>query len=437
MVLQSSTIKNLIITFGLLLITFISLKGQDEGIAFNTSFFPVNLSEAEQIKLAKSNIRKDSTNTRHWLVLGNLWEGMLQYDSATIAYKKAVNIDNSCIRCKQQLASVLSIKGNVSSALHIYTEALKLDSTNTTIRSQYAKLLKRDNRFNEALYQFQYLLNNDKANYYLWEQVGDCALRVDSMSLGNLAYMYSFELNPANMPLAIKLINSYIQALVPPVFIMPFAEKAYKQDSTYIPLIRAKGYLYFLSEDYKNSDIWLSKAYERGDSSKFTNKYLGVSKYYLGKNLTSATLLEKVFAVDSTDKVVNVVFAKALVKIGDWKKAIEVIDITEELMTPLPKEIASLYAIRGDSYVRANNPTLAIKNFSKAFEINPEYLDYIYEIGFNYYLAKDYPKAKEYLNIYLQKMEENPEEKKLSKRISQAKYYLSLIEKKIFFGVAN
>ena len=310
-----------VFAIGCLLLTTISFSQNtdlDDEIDTPPTSFP--LRENELIQELKNTTKTDSTNTTNWLMLGRLWENTMQYDSALYAYSAIEKYDSTCTKCKQLLAGVYSKKGMITKALDTYQTALKLDSTNSSTRSQYALLLKRDRRFADAYKQFNILVENDSTNFYLWEQIGDCALRIDSSSIGHLAYLYSFELNPANMPVALKLINEYIQSLVPPYLIMPFADKAYEQDSSYIPIIRSKGYLHFLNQDYKQSAKWLTKCYAKGDSSKFTLKHLGISSYQIGKYLLAHDLLEKFFHVDSTDNIANFFYAKASMEIGQWKK---------------------------------------------------------------------------------------------------------------------
>jgi len=393
----------------------------------------ITLSENELIQELKKIIKNDSTNTTNWLMLGKLWENMMQYDSALYAYSSVNSYDTTDAKCKQLLAGVYAKKGMVTKALEEYQAALTLDSTNATTRSQYALLLKRDRRFTEAYKQFNTLVQTDTANFYLWEQIGDCALKIDSNEIGYLAYLYSFELNPANMPLAVKLINGYIRSLVAPDLIMPFANKAYEQDSTYVPLIRSKGYLYFLLGDYKNSAIWLNRCYAKGDSSQFTVKHLGISMFQNGDFLDSHELLKTFFKKDTTDNVANFFYAKAAINMGQWKKAVKLLDLTEELITPDAKEVSILYATRAEAYTKGQKRELAIKNYEKAYNLTPDNNHYLLELGKSYYWAKKYESSKEVFENLIATLNKEPENSVNLGQISTAKFYLKNIDKELFF----
>ncbi|MDY0199895.1 MAG: hypothetical protein RBR40_02790 [Tenuifilaceae bacterium] len=434
--LKNAKLVFLLVLLGLILLsTKLLSQITDESYEYEIDASPasITLSENELIQELKKTLQNDSTNTISWLMLGKLWENMMQYDSALYAYSSANRYDTTNAKCKQLQAGVYAKKGMITKSLEAYQAALVLDPTNATTRSQYALLLKRDRRFTEAYKQFNTLVQIDTANFYLWEQIGDCAIRIDSISIGHLAYLYSFELNPANMPVAVKLINGYIQSLVPPSLVMPFANKAYEQDTSYVPIIRSKGYLHFLDKDYKNSAIWLAKCYAKGDSSKFTLKHLGISSYQNGKFLMAHDLLDNFYKQDSTDNVANYFFAKAAMAIGQWKKAISLLDLTEELIKPDPEEVSMIYAARAEAYTKGGNHKLAIKNYEHAYTITPSNNDYLLKLGKSYYMAKNYKSSKEALESLIANLNERPKNEVSESQISTAEFYLRNINKELFF----
>ncbi|MDY0254096.1 MAG: tetratricopeptide repeat protein [Tenuifilaceae bacterium] len=413
--------------------TYNALAQENDFSTENIGIMAYDMSDEELIDLLKEKLRSDSLSTRSWLMLGGLWENRMQYDSAVAAYQRAIAVDSTCTKCKQHLASSLANLGKNGWALRIYQEILETDSSNVSVRSQFARLLRRDGRFLEAFLQFEHLLQVDTLNSYLWEQLGDCAMRIDSMAVGLHAYNKSFELNPANMPLAIKLINGFIKGGIPPGIVMPIADIAYKQDSTYVPIIRTKGYLFYLSQVYPDAEKWLEKASIMGDSSRFTHKFLGISKYHIGKYLAATEYLEKAFEKDTSDNVLNYIMANSYIQIGDWPRAIELLDMTEELLTPNPKEIALLYASRGEAYKKANQFQKAIAQFEKALELHPDYKAYIYEIGLCYYNAKDYDNAKKTLEDFLVFADDSTAMRSITERAPMAKHFIRRINGETFF----
>lgn len=434
--MSKSALKKSLAYFITILLIFSSLQllSQEEEQQIHPLLFGVELSEQELLIALKNNIASNPSYSRNWLMLGSFWENTLQYDSAAYAYTKAFELDTTCVKCKQQLAGVMAIRGMVKEAIGFYNKTLSLDSTNTTARIQLARLLKRESKFKESLKHFEWLLNKDTTNFYLWEQVGDCSMRIDSIGKGLYSYNRSFELNQANMPLAVKLINAYLQTGIPPMFYIEVANIALKYDSTYVPLIRAKGYLHFLSQDYKTSEIWFNNAFELGDSTRFTLKFLGINKYHNGSFFSSTQFLEKAFTIDTTDKALNFVYAKSLIEIGDRNKSIEVLDLTESVITPSREEMGMLYATRANAYSRGQKYTNAIEQYTRALEFDPEQLEYLFEIGVCHFNSKEFSTSLSVLNRFIELAEnQNPQKGSTSKRIPSARYYIKQIEKELFF----
>ncbi|MDX9848428.1 MAG: hypothetical protein RBT74_15710 [Tenuifilaceae bacterium] len=431
---QKSKLILIAVSLVLISLSFSKTFAQEEEIATSDiSLLIYDLSDEQLIDLLKVNLKKDSTKTREWLILGGLWENRLQYDSAITAYRRAAEIESTCIKCKQHLASALAIKGSITEAIKIYEEALTSDSSNISLRSDYARLLKRDSRFLQAYRQFEHLIRSDSTNYYIWEQLGDCAMRIDSIAIGLQAYNTSFELNPANAPLALKLINGFINSGIPPFIVMPIAELAYQQDTTYLPIIRVKGYLQFLSQNYEDAEKWLEKGYLSGDTTRFMLKFLGITKYHRGSYLTATKILERAFERDTSDNVLNYILAKSCIEVGDWRRAIELINLTEDLLTPDSIEIAVLYATRGEAYNKSGQYVNAISNFEKALNLHPSYKAYLFEIGHCYYNAKEYELAKKTIEDFLTIAEQKPIQKSTSDKIGYAKHLLKIINGEVFF----
>lgn len=436
MKLPYNRIKVLIYLTIICQLSFFSSKlySQEKEFESVTSLEGVDLNDYELIDFLKREIDSHPNQSKYWLMLGSAWEGIQMYDSSAIAYERGFEIDSSCVKCKQKLAGVIADKGMVKDAINLYQATLKLDSTSTSARIQLAQLLKRESRFSDALQQFEWLLRNDTTNFYLWEQVGDCSMRIDSIAAAINAYNRSFAINPANMPLAVKLINAFLQSGIPPSFFINIANTALEYDSTYIPLIRTKGYLLFLSQDYKESELWFHKALQLGDSIRFTYKFLGINQYHNGSYYSSANYLGKAFAQDTTDKTLNFVYAKALIEIGDRKKAIDILDLTERVITPTNEELGMLYATKAEAQARGQKYTEAIDQYKKALDLNPDHLEYFYEIGLCYYYLKDYKKSHEILSSFLQLAEkEYPKKGSTSKRVPTANFFIKQVEKELFF----
>ncbi len=421
------------ILFVFALILSLSIAGQ-ENILNDSLFQKSDRNETQLIEEIKQRLRSDSTNIGIMLMLGSLWESQMKFDSAMVIYKKTIEIDSICTQCYYRLAGVMVSRGMVKSAIEHYKKSLVLDSMNTSARAQLARLLKRENRFVEAIGHFTWMVEKDTLNAYLWEQVGDCASKLGNFSLTWQSYNTSFDLNSANMPLASKLIQLCIQSQIPTVIAHPIADRALGQDSTYIPIIRQKGYLHFMDESYRDAEKSFEKAYSYGDTSRFTMKFYGISLSNNGFYSKSSFFLEKAFAFDSTDGPLNYQLAKAQIEIGERVKAIDILNLTERLLTPNPHELSFLFATRADAYNRGRNYQKAIEQYYKAIDYTPDQLEYLFEIGLCHYYSKELQKAKNVFNQYIDSVSSLQDNESKKNRIGSANYFLKEIEKQLFFN---
>jgi tetratricopeptide (TPR) repeat protein len=382
-------------------------------------------------ELLKEAIKKDSSNIRNYILLGSLYESKMQYDSAEVVYARAIMIDSTCTQCIQQMAGVMVSKGKIRNAVNLYNKVLAIDSLNTVARIQLARLLKRENRFAEALEQFKWLVEQDSMNFYLWEQVGDCGWKLKKMDDTFIGFFNSFKLNPANMPLATKIIQLCIQIKASEIG-HQIANEAITYDSTYVPLLRQYGYLHFVEENYTEAERFFERAHSLGDTTRFTMKFYGISLFYKGSFTKSTACLEKAFAFDSTDRSLNFRYAQALIEIGERAKAIDILNLTEKLMIPNPFEMWFLYVTRADAYNRGQKYQLAIEQYYKAMDCDPTQTDLFFEIGLCHYNAQDYHKARTVFNQFIETATEQDTQVKKN-RLGSAEMFLKRINEKLFF----
>ncbi len=381
-------------------------------------------------KLLYKNIAENPSDLRSYVILGSLYEEQLKYDSAQVVYQKTLKLDSTCSQCYQKLAGVMVANGMVKNAIENYEKALDIDSTNRNARIQLARLLKRENMFKKSIEHWRYLLLNDSANYYIFEQIGDCASRMNEMGWAWNAYHSSFYLNPNNMPVAAKIGQIGIQQNVPYLFFESTIDTALSIDSTYIPLLRVKGTMQFNMKEYEKSLSIYENAFQLGDSSRITLKHMGISCFNIGKFLKSSTYLEFAYNYDSTDVSLNYYWACSLINIGERVKAIDLLNSTEAIMIPDPKEMSLLYETRADAYQKGGEHKMALEQRLKALEFDPKNKDIVYNIAFHFDLTeKDAEKAIDYYEKYL----ELSNEKSDKYRFFAAKDAIKRLREGLFF----
>jgi tetratricopeptide (TPR) repeat protein len=373
-----------------------------------------------------------------WLQLKALaFENLNQFDSAEKIYARILEFNGNNIDATRGLARTYTAIGRVKAAVAQWERAITIDSLNRSTRLSYARLLKREGDLSRALIQYQWLIQADTCNFSHWEQIGDCAAGLGKIDVAYEAYDKAFYCNPANAPLAAKYLQFVVKSGAPPWIVIPVAEVAIKADSTYIPLVRLMGYVkYNYTKDYPSAQKWFTKAYEMGDTSKFTTKHLGITLYNNGYFTKASEMMALAFASDSTDRMLNYVLARAYIDIGERFKALELLNLNEFLILPDTMELSVIYATRGELHSRAMEYQLAIKNYERAFDLDPKSIYYLLRIGESYYGLKELKKALDYFEVFLAKSEaaskNNSNKDKLTEN-ARANFYIEKIKKELFF----
>jgi|GEM_PF-1169423 tetratricopeptide (TPR) repeat protein len=366
---------------------------------------------------------------------GLSWERLARFDKALNSFERLLNCDSTSTIAMFGIARCYSEMGQPRKAIHFYSKLLAKDSTNQGAKIQLARLHKQEGNYTNALLYFYNLSQQDTSNYYFLEQMGDCWQKLNNSYETWEAYNKSFRLNSANLPLAVKILNIGINSGVFPYINLGIATKALQSDSTYLPVIRLVGYLYFRLNDYPKAQEWYNKAYRLGDSTLFsTLKYLGISLFNNGLSYRSAELLAKAFQLDTADRVVNFIYAKALKNMGNYNLAERVMDITERLLYPDSVELSMVLSTKGDITFAANKFDSALSNYRKALDYYPSELRNMYNIATCYQRQNNNAKAIEWHSKYIETCNRKGKlDKKACQFYSSSEYEIKRLRNELFF----
>ncbi|BDX39334.1 hypothetical protein CYCD_26890 [Tenuifilaceae bacterium CYCD] len=376
---------------------------------------------------------QQNNTLRYNQLKGLIYENIGRYDSASFAYKRAMELDSTYIPALKGYARSLYSYGNITMAKKQYEKILKLDSLCINTRLQYANVLKREGDYAKAFFNYCWLTNYDSTNFYFWDQRADCSAQLNNFLDAINSYDCAISLNKQNLDIVVKYLKLLNQLQVPTEDIVAEADSALEVDSLYIPLLKLKGKLFADQKKYKQSYDIFNKIYEMGDSSFFTLKYLGISKYSTGLYYQSIPDFEKAFERDSSDSFMNFVYSSSLFQIGDRKQALKIVDYTERMLTPDSSLVAVIYDLKGDINFENRDYSSAIECYEKAQNYSKSENEFIFKIGRSYYSAKDYTTSTKYLKDYLAKVDDGTEKSKSSSNIWLAKHFLEKIKEENFF----
>ncbi|HDP75755.1 MAG TPA: hypothetical protein ENN49_07790 [Bacteroidales bacterium] len=143
---------------------------------------------------------------------------------------------------------------------------------------------------------------------------------------------------------------------------------AYQVDSTYMPILMLKAKVESDMKKYSKAEITITKIAELGDSSFFTLKNLAIAKHSNGSYLEAENLFKKAYEMDTTDLLLNLVYAKTLQNVGERNLALDIINKTIKLLYLPDEPVASFYELAGDIYNSGNKIDLAVENYQMALE---------------------------------------------------------------------
>lgn len=205
-------------------------------------------------------------------------------------------------------------------------------------------------------------------NYYQHEDI-DSAIGIFSKIL---------LINPDDQLIAFKLANLYLKNKKY-LKTIETCETGLSSDSTNKKLIKIKGIASFNMEDFKTSELCFKYLYEKGDSSKFILKHLGISEFNNNLLIISEKHLVKAFQLDSSDIEVCYVLGRGYLNSPNPAKGLYFFDRADSLLQPDNKVLSALYNEKQSIYSRLNNHEKALMCYQKAYEYypKPEYIFFI------------------------------------------------------------
>jgi tetratricopeptide (TPR) repeat protein len=328
------------------------------------------------VSLANQFSAADSSHSPTMFLAGQAYEGLMKYRDAYRFYQHCLSIDSTRIDFLYSAARMAAHLGKLDDAEMYFLKTWEADTTDFYANIQLAQFYTQLGNDAKAGEYYMFLLEADPGNPALLKALGDCYFRLGERFNAVGSYWLAFENNKENAGLAATLVNTIlsvkkdvegIESIVGGISslvggVLPFenlietaldvCDTALFYNPGNLSLLQYKGATFFSAKKYQESDSVFSSLLAQGDSSYFNIKYAGCSKYYIGRNLEAADLLDIAFSKDSTAVDVCLLLGSALGRSYDRKRALELFNWAETLMKPAPAYVDLLSQFRGDTYVR-------------------------------------------------------------------------------------
>ncbi|WP_234347296.1 tetratricopeptide repeat protein [Parabacteroides bouchesdurhonensis] len=357
----------------------------------------------------------DSADFAVMSAIGQAYEGLLKYNRAYTYYKYCFDMDTTNIDMLNALARTAVSLGRVTDAKLYYGKVLASDSTNFYANYQLARLYYQLGDYEQAIDKYHQLMDNDGESSALYRNVADCYTRMEKYPAAAICYFQAYNLNRENAGLASALINTMLRLGDPYVSeALAICDTALYYNPENRLLLQNKAMTLYMNKKYADADTLYANLLAAGDSSYFTLKYGGASRYYAGRYMDAIGPLELAYSKDTTSVEVNLLLGSSLGKTYDRKRAYVLLDKAEEGLAPDPLLATKLLLYRGETLQKDKRYKEAVQLYYRYWKDNPDKLDILFKIATMYVSldVKDYPGPKErqqglfilvlYVNKYLE-----------------------------------
>lgn len=251
-------------------------------------------------------------------------------------------------------------------------------------------------------------LIDDTLNFHYLSLLGDNYFQADSIESAIKCYDRIFTQNPKDQSTAKKLASLYLKTKQYKNCI-EVCDTILASDSLNVKFFKYKGMAYFNDGNFLNAEPFFDFLFQKGDSSKFILKHLGICEFHNSRFKKSREHLLDAFKLDSNDYETCFFIGKGFLNSSSPEKGLYFYNRVDSLLQADPKIISTLFAEKQSIYSVINNHEEALKCYILAYKFNPkpEYLFFIASMYQNN--LQDKKSAYKYYNSFLEKLPPKPE----------------------------
>jgi tetratricopeptide (TPR) repeat protein len=228
----------------------------------------------------------------------------------------------------------------------LYSGMVASDSSDISSLIKMAEVAQFGQRFKKSLLILDQVLSIDSMNLKGLMMTGEILTRQND-SAAMVYYQRAYRLYPQNQQAAYTLANWYIQSDMPEKAI-PVCASILEEDSTNLRFHKLSGLALYRSGKPNDAIDHFEKALALEDSTTFTLKYLGISRYMIMDFPGAIPPLEEALARDSMDTDSHFFLGASLATTTRKTEAMQHLDKALELMQPDPRALSRIYSEQGN-----------------------------------------------------------------------------------------
>ncbi|MGW8314904.1 MAG: tetratricopeptide repeat protein [Bacteroidales bacterium] len=300
----------------------------------------------EVIRMSGENLaRGDSSFNQYYLQalsqaqLGRTGQAAATLERACLQFPEEISL-------RKLLAKQYFDAGAYLKADSLYTSFVGTDSTDLSSWLKLAEIASDRQDYKTSIERLHQALELDTTNLEGLMLIGDVLTRKDD-STATLYYQRALHLYPDNQQTAYALANWDLR-LDKPLKAVMVCEQILRKDSMNIRFLKLMGFSLYRGGKPHDAIEHLEKAADLGDSTTFTYKYLGISKYMTMDFPGAIPPLETAVQKDSVDADTQFFLGASLATTTRKEEAMSHFEKALELMQPDPAAIAKIYAEQGN-----------------------------------------------------------------------------------------
>jgi tetratricopeptide (TPR) repeat protein len=298
------------------------------------------------ITLASAEIQKGDP-APEILSLKALAEVRLGHHSSAIrTLENGTGLYPADLSLKKLLAASHQEAGNMVRAEQAYQQVLALDSLDLSAWLQLARIASFRQDYPSAVYHLRQVLALDSTNLDGLMLTGEALDRLSS-SASIMYYAKAFHLYPKNQKAAYALANGYIRE-EKPAMAVPICRSVLETDTTNIRFNKLLGLAYYRSGKPFEANIYFEDASLLGDSTLFTFKFMGISRYMIMDFHGAAEALRIAVEKDSLDAEIHYILGSSLGNTTEKEAAMYHLGRSLELSMPEAGTVSRIYSEQGN-----------------------------------------------------------------------------------------
>jgi len=362
-----------------------------------------------------------------YLKEGIIYRELQEYQQAVASFKYGLQYDSVNITLWEETADCLALLGNHRDAVVCYKKAVQLDSTNLVLSGKLGHVYISLKNYQKAYETFSSIYNRDSTNVFRNKQLAYCAFRISKRDEAIKLYEKVIDANPGDYISYINLVKCFDQRkqgmqrmLVVELGLKEFPDGAELYYERAMYRYRTKQYQWAMTDFERYLKLEKQPKYE-------TLMNYGIATYFAGFEEKALELFNDLCVQRPNDPLVLYYQSLCYKKIKDYEQATQLMQMAIESSTP--GYVPEMYHHLGQLWGQQRKFNESIKALKKAYELNPEKTEVLFEIATTYEeFNSNKTLALNYYNIYLKAAAES------GKNISYALDRIKIIKEDLFMG---